>query len=84
MERTFAKHRLQEQREADGALFVYGSGYAKDYGAFGSIITSLKDKAWFMDYVTRWICETFPMSKTRVIIPNTRQPILKFLIWFEI
>lgn len=55
LERTFARHRLQEQREADGTLFVYGSGHAKDYGAFGSIITSLKDKAWFMDYVTRWI-----------------------------
>lgn len=32
-----------------------GNGNPKDYGAFGCIITSLKEKSWFMDYVTKWI-----------------------------
>ena len=31
------------------------NGWRKNYGAFGNIITSLREKTWFMDYVTKWV-----------------------------
>lgn len=55
LEEAFKKCQLRQEKEKDGTLFFYGSGNSKDYGAFGGIITSLEEKPWFMDYVTRWI-----------------------------
>ncbi len=55
LEQTFAKYKLRMVQESDGTLFFCGNGNPRDYGAFGCIITSLKEKAWFMDYVTKWI-----------------------------
>lgn len=55
LEKAFERYSLDKIQESDGTLFFVGSGNPKDYGAFGSIITSLKEKAWFMDYVTKWI-----------------------------
>ena len=55
LEQAFAKYRLNKTQEPDGTLCFFGNGNPKDYGAFGCIITSLKEKAWFMDYVTKWI-----------------------------
>jgi hypothetical protein len=46
---------LRKEYEPDGTVVFYGSGNAGDYGAFGCIITSLKEKSWFMDYVIKWI-----------------------------
>ena len=48
-------YQLEKEEGTDGSVFFCGTGQAGDYGAFGSIITTLKEKPWFMDYVTRWI-----------------------------
>lgn len=55
LEQTFARYHLRKEHEPDGTIVFYGNGHPKDYGAFGCIITSLKEKAWFMDYVTKWL-----------------------------
>ena len=55
LEQAFARYKLGKTKEPDGTLCFVGNGNPKDYGAFGCIITSLKEKAWFMDYVTKWI-----------------------------
>lgn len=55
LEKTFEKQHLQKRIGEDGVLWFFGTGDPRDYGAFGAIITALKEKAWFMDYVTRWI-----------------------------
>lgn len=52
---AFSRYQLNQAQEADGTLCFTGNGKPEDYGAFGSIITSLREKAWFMDYVTKWI-----------------------------
>ena len=55
LEQTFTRYHLREEREPDGTVVFYGNGQPKDYGAFGYIITSLKEKPWFMDYVIKWV-----------------------------
>ena len=55
LEKTFLQYQLGKEEGTDGSVFFCGTGQAGDYGAFGSIITTLKEKPWFMDYVTRWI-----------------------------
>lgn len=55
LEQAFGKFQLRKEKTTDGTIFFYGTGQKKDYGAFGNIITSLKDKAWFMDYVIKWV-----------------------------
>lgn len=55
LEQTFTRYDLRKESEPDGTVVFYGNGHPKDYGAFGYIITSLKEKAWFMDYVTKWV-----------------------------
>lgn len=52
---TFDRYHLRKEEQPDGTVVFYGSGHPKDYGSFGYIITSLKEKSWFMDYVTKWI-----------------------------
>ena len=55
LEKTFANYQLRKEEGSNGAIFFCGNGNPEDYGAFGFIITALKDKSWFMDYVTKWI-----------------------------
>lgn len=55
LEQAFSRYRLNQTQEPDGTLCFTGNGNPKDYGAFGCIITSLKEKVWFMEYVTKWI-----------------------------
>ncbi|MCI8833828.1 MAG: hypothetical protein HFH24_00390 [Ruminococcus sp.] len=55
LEQAFSQYRLNKIQQPDGTLCFTGDGNPKDYGAFGCIITSLKEKVWFMDYVIRWI-----------------------------
>ena len=55
LEKAFIEADLQEKKEANGTLMVYGTGKPADFGSFGWIITSLKKKEWFMKYVTKWI-----------------------------
>ena len=55
LEKTFSKQNFRMETGEDGCLVFCGNGQPRDYGAFGAIIIALKEKAWFMDYVTRWI-----------------------------
>ncbi|NBH82015.1 hypothetical protein D7X88_08520 [bacterium C-53] len=55
LEEAFNSYHLRKDSEPDGTIVFYGSGDPRDYGAFGCIITSLKEKSWFMDYVIKWI-----------------------------
>lgn len=55
LEEAFNSYHLRKDSEPDGTIVFYGSGNSRDYGAFGCIITSLKEKSWFMDYVIKWI-----------------------------
>lgn len=55
LEQAFSRYKLNQTQDADGTMCFTGNGNPKDYGAFGSIITSLREKEWFMDYVTKWV-----------------------------
>ncbi|MBS7009145.1 hypothetical protein [Anaerostipes sp.] len=55
LEKSFFRHDILMIRKEDGTLVFCGKGNAKDYGAFGCIITQLKEKEWFMDNVIKWI-----------------------------
>ena len=55
LDQAFDSYQLRKEYEPDGTIVFYGSGNSRDYGAFGCIITSLKEKSWFMDYVIKWI-----------------------------
>lgn len=55
LEQAFSRYKLNHTQNADGTMCFTGNGNPKDYGAFGSIITSLREKVWFMDYVTKWV-----------------------------
>ena len=52
---VFSRYGLKRTEKPDGTMSFVGSGNPKDYGAFGAIITSLKEKDWFIDYVEKWI-----------------------------
>ena len=55
LSQAFDSYQLRKEYEPDGTIVFYGNGNSRDYGAFGCIITSLKEKSWFMDYVIKWI-----------------------------
>lgn len=52
---AFAECNLRQENKPDGTLFFYGTGSRDDFGAFGRLIYTLKDKPWFINYVTKWI-----------------------------
>ena len=59
LEQTFTRYNLRKESEPDGTVVFYGNGQPKDYGAFGYIITSLKEKSWFMTSpACRWTART--------------------------
>ncbi len=53
--RAFAKYHFPKQTLPDGTVCYCGTGMARDYGTFGRIITTLKDKEWFMAYLVKWL-----------------------------
>ena len=55
LDKAFFSYKFRKELLSDGTLCYYGNGNSWDYGAFGSIITTLKDKEWFMTYVVKWI-----------------------------
>lgn len=52
---AFEKYQIDHTITADGTLSFVGSGRARDYGCFGKMITTLKQRKWFMEYVIKWI-----------------------------
>ena len=70
LEEAFNSYHLRKDSEPDGTIVFYGSGDPRDYGAFGCIITSLKEKSWFMDYVIKWIWYNIAMmERMKMILP---------------
>lgn len=55
LKEAFARYEFKSEQETDGTLWFTGNHDPKDYGAFGSIITSLSEKPWFMNYVIKWV-----------------------------
>lgn len=55
IDKAFAKYEFRREELDDGTICYYGNGNRKDYGIFGRIITALKDKEWFMPYLTKWL-----------------------------
>lgn len=55
IDKTFLKYEFPKEILEDGTICYRGNGAAKDYGIFGRLITTLKDKAWFMEYLVKWL-----------------------------
>ena len=55
LDKTFSKYHFRREDLADGTLCYYGNGQARDYGTFGRLITTLKDKDWFVPYLVKWL-----------------------------
>ncbi len=55
IDKVFRKHDFTGEILNDGTHCYYGNGNPKDYGTFGSIITSLKDKDWFINSISKWL-----------------------------
>ena len=55
LDSAFSKYNFRREVMDDGTRCYYGNGQARDYGAFGRIITSLKSKDWFIDYTSKWL-----------------------------
>ena len=55
LDNAFGKYQFRREDLPDGTICYYGNGRPQDYGAFGRLITSLKDKAWFVPYLDKWL-----------------------------
>ena len=55
LDKAFAKYNFTGEILDDGTHCYYGNGQPKDYGAFGRVITSLKDKDWFINNISKWL-----------------------------
>lgn len=53
VDNTFGKHGFRKEIQPAGTVCCYGTSAVKDYGIFGRLITTLKDKDWFMPYVAK-------------------------------
>ena len=69
LDRAFSKYRFRREVLADGTLCYYGNGLARDYGTFGRLITSLKDKDWFVPYLVKWLWYNSD-GKTKRTLPS--------------
>lgn len=55
IDKIFSNYHFYKEVQKDGTLCYYGNGMPQDYGIFGRLITTLKDKDWFMAYLTKWL-----------------------------
>lgn len=55
LDKAFDKYRFRKEIMPDDTICYYGNGNAQDYGTFGRLITTLKDKAWFVPYLDKWL-----------------------------
>jgi len=55
VDKAFSKYQFKREIMADGTLCYYGNGRPKDYGTFGRLIATLKDKEWFLPYLDKWL-----------------------------
>ena len=47
LDKSFTKYGFRRETLSDGTICYYGNGMPRDYGTFGRLITTLKDKEWF-------------------------------------
>ena len=55
LDRLFEKYCFKIHILDDGTHCYYGNGDPGDYGIFGRIITTLKNKVWFVDHACKWL-----------------------------
>ena len=55
LDKFFARYPFRKEILPDGTICYSGTGQARDYGAFGRAITTLKDQAWFMSGLVKWL-----------------------------
>lgn len=55
IDKAFSKYQFKKEVQEDGTISYQGNGMPRDYGVFGRLITTLKDKEWFMAYLTKWL-----------------------------
>ncbi len=55
VDRAFSKYHFRKEILSDGTICYYGNGQSRDYGIFGRLITTLKDKDWFVPYLVKWL-----------------------------
>lgn len=55
LDKAFGKYQFRKEVLPDGTICYHGNGHSQDYGTFGRLITTLKDKAWFMSYLDKWL-----------------------------
>ena len=55
LDKSFTKYGFRRETLSDGTICYYGNGMPRDYGTFGRLITTLKDKEWFMAYLVKWL-----------------------------
>ncbi|MBQ9763111.1 MAG: hypothetical protein IJV92_02000 [Phascolarctobacterium sp.] len=55
LDKIFLKHDFHKTNLPDGTVCYSGTGKKQDYGVFGYLITTLKDKQWFMAYLEKWL-----------------------------
>ena len=55
VDKAFSKYQFKREVLSDGTICYYSNGRSKDYGAFGRLITTLKDKEWFLPYLDKWL-----------------------------
>ena len=55
LDKSFTKYGFRRETLSDGTICYYGNGMPRDYGTFGWLITTLKDKEWFMAYLVKWL-----------------------------
>lgn len=55
LDQTFGRYQFRKETLPDGTVCYYGNGRPQDYGTFGHLITALKDKNWFVPYLSKWL-----------------------------
>lgn len=55
IDKVFSKYGFGKIILKDGTIAYTGNGNPADYGTFGMIITGLKDKAWFVNNLDKWL-----------------------------
>ncbi len=55
LDKMFGKYDFCKSISDDGTICFRGNGKKQDYGAFGLLITTLKNKEWFMPYLEKWL-----------------------------
>lgn len=55
LDKAFGKYQFRKEVLPDGTFTYYGNGRPQDYATFGRLITTLKDKTWFLPYLEKWL-----------------------------